>query len=161
MKQYKELITELFDKPAKLGYKKKTDTLWEAIFTINDVKYIVAAELVKPIEYPEGWWEIIFGTLDGNEIEYYGKTGLGSDVAVIVFSTLLQFIKELIEEREPAMIKFSASESKFKKDRTVDTRPNSRISLYKSMIRRFVPKNYIFEIIEHRGWKTEFIIRHK
>jgi hypothetical protein len=149
MKSYKEFITELFDRPVRLTYTQKDKRAkyvrWNATFDVDGQGYHVntypggSAQDTQVIDFA---WTTPMGMYG------FGKTNLGSKSAGVVFATVMQFIQDLIDEVDPAVIKFEAEKS-------YDDNPESRIKLYTAMVKKYTPKEYNVKMTNMKN-KMEF-----
>lgn len=122
--KFKEwLLSEIFNSPNPIAWQKTSNTDWVGTFDINGKKYFI--KMIRDIGMP---WEITFELLQGKKLTQ-NITGTGD--ANLVFSTVLNGIKQWMSSAKPDAFVLSARE------------PN-RQSLYRRML-KMLPKNWQVE----------------
>ena len=125
MKSFKQYITELFEKP--YPWKKKKDNDTETVYQ-SATKEKDRIEVI----FSKGWHlgidNIIF-TVAGNS----DTTGGGDSFKIM--STVLDIIKDYIENNEPKGLKFTANKDEHFGQDTKELQ--SREKLYNKMVERF------------------------
>lgn len=121
--QQEMLISEIFDSPTSIKWKKKTNSDWVGLFKINNKQYYL--NIMHDYGMP---WEIKF------ELMHNGKktqkiTGTGD--AAVVFATVLDGIKQWLQTVKPNSFVISARES-------------NRQSLYRRLL-KILPSNWRIE----------------
>lgn len=149
MKTYKEFMQEAFNSPIVIRYILKNDRYWVGEFEIQGNTYTVNAKKRKNKDATGVEYDVDF-TCKDDDTESYCKTGFGKTIALSVFSTVLEFIKSFILETHPVTLTFSADKLE----------GDSRSSLYKKMVNRFLPKDYTVKIYEDED-KTFFELHMK
>lgn len=151
MKLYKEFITELFEKPVRLSYKEKTKRglgwYWEADFEVDEKSFMISSEPTRKTPKGSGiTYEIGYSWTTPMGMYGFGKTNYGVKTAGIVLATVIQFIREFIDEVEPEEIAFTA-------DKEDPGEKDSRTKLYTSMLKKFLPSNYTVKMSKGK-WYT-------
>ena len=119
-------LRELFDRPIPYEWTSKDPYQWTAEFDINDIKYEFVATILNP--YPEEDEEVEI------EIEFFHRSQRGVPIFKVsgvgnqhqVFTTVVDIIRDLINQAKPDVIIYSATE------------PN-RAKLYHRMLARLLP----------------------
>ena len=127
------LLRELFDKPTPYEWTSKDPHQWTAEFEINNIKYEFVAYIPNP--YPEEDDEVEI------EIEFFHRLPNGAPTFKVsgvgnqhqVFTTVVDIIKDLIDQTKPDVIIYSATE------------PN-RARLYHRMLTRLLPNAAYYKI---------------
>lgn len=92
-------LQELFDKPLPWKWVIRTLSSWDALFDASTGEGYIDFKQSYP-----GDWSIAF-SIDGNE----EVSGEGDEFKI--FSTVVDIIKDFIEENKPTKIRFEAKES--------------------------------------------------
>lgn len=136
MKSFKQYFNELFENPNNIDWTVKTNSLWRGEFLIGDKEYVI-----KAMKSPGIPWEVKFQLmLGGKPTEKI--TGTGD--AFLVFSTVINGIKQWLQEVDPKMFMLSSYE-------------DNRTSLYSRMLGNLLPKS-IYNIELFNG---SFLIKKK
>lgn len=136
MLDFKQYYNELFENPNNIDWTVKTNSLWRGEFLIGDKEYVI-----KAMKSPGMPWEVKFQLiLDGKPTEKI--TGTGD--AFLVFSTVINGIKQWLNEINPNMFMLSSYE-------------DNRTSLYSRMLGNLLPKS-IYNIELFNG---SFLIKKK
>ena len=148
MKSFKEVITELFDKPVPFKWSIRKDDEWEGYFKVDGKKFMV---LATALDEDGLVWEFLFAKASGM-VPGLKATGEGGEIQV--FSTVIAMMKQFTKEQNPLEIQISASKT--------DTENESRGKLYKRMIRTYSSKNgYKLSTTSNTKDTTWFTLRRK
>jgi hypothetical protein len=93
----------------------------------------------------ENSWDVVFSE-HGEKGSYYNKTGSGNELQV--FSFVIQSMKDFIDRYRPLEIVFTANKN-----------DESRVSLYKRLIKRFSIPGYVFTGTGDNYNETTFTIK--
>lgn len=136
MLYFKQYYNELFENPNNINWTVKTNSLWRGEFLISDKEYVI-----KAMKSPGMPWEVKFQLmLSGKPTERI--TGTGD--AFSVFSTVINGIKQWLQEVDPKIFMLSSYE-------------DNRTSLYSRMLVKLLPKS-IYNIELFNG---SFLIKKK
>lgn len=119
----KWFYNEIFQNFAPIVWNKKSNTDWVGSFNIKNKRYVI--RMVRDEHTP---WEISFDLIKG-KTSTQDVTGTGD--AALVFSTVLNGIKEWMRSVNPESFAISARES-------------NRQSLYRKML-KMLPKNWVID----------------
>ena len=125
------IINELFDAPAKWGWKITNPSGGIAQFKIGKCNYKFGAmKLPSTLGYGHNAYKINFTNESVELDKSHEITGTGNSAAV--FSTVLDIVKDFKQKYSPKMVLFSAAE------------PN-RKSLYKRIAKTVFPEFEIYD----------------
>lgn len=142
MKRFTKFLDEAFDKPYKFEWKVKQDRWWTGTTRISGGR-VLSINLRAMGKSDKGiMWELIF-TVN----EDIRTTGGGDQFRI--FATVLDALKEFIEEVEPYQIRFSSNK----------TNADSRSKLYTRIIQKFgTVMGYRAKIDTSDSWEDEFTL---
>lgn len=130
-------LFELSNSPSSIDIFKNTERHFYGRSTINDRQLLFKLDR-WPYDSDEKW-NFVFIELDDDEDEYgdgtFKKTGSGKEFEV--FATVKAFLEMAIREKKPDVVFFEASK----------TEGLSRAKLYASLVKRWIPSNYIHKIV--------------
>ncbi len=138
------LLNEVFDQPVKWKVIDHQEGFLEVVFTVGPVGYTFWATAVRDAEdemiQPPHFDIEFYAHLPSKENPHksYGITKSGNQQQV--FATILDIIKEFVDEYNPAIMSFEAKEP-------------SRFKLYKRLVATLLPswkmivKGYIIQIV--------------
>jgi hypothetical protein len=134
-------LNEIFDKPAKVKWYNQDKRIWEGEFENDGITYSLDFYGSDSFDPTDGKWDLEFSIsnwdndrdeeLFGKSNSAYGVTNTGG--GVVVFSTVINAIKELIKKMDPKIITFEAKEA-------------SRQKLYKRLS-RVIGSKFGYEIV--------------
>lgn len=122
-KSFKNFITELFDRPVSWRKIQELPHILKYAFNVDGYLYQVYIE--KIYADTPGTWNVNFALISHTGISAFKQTVMGNEIAIPVFSTVIDILKNFIGEKHPTRIKFTASLDE-----------PSRVSLYRKMIKR-------------------------
>lgn len=143
MIDFRDYLTELFEKPFTLKTVKNRGALVTYVYEINpqlepknreenrDNLVTVNFSLMREGE-GENEWEVDF--VRGGSTALTGKGDAGR-----VFATVLSAIQDFTKTHKPSTLVFTAAKSELRVS-DLSYRSGSRIKLYSAMIKRFAPK---------------------
>jgi len=141
------LLYEVFNQPKKWQWVRQSHTSTTALFQIGNILYEFNAELLwgqtddDDNSIPDMWY-LSFSPAEEQEYKNaYGKTGTGNQQQV--FATVIDIIRDFMNEYKPQSMTMSAEE------------PN-RKTLYIKMLKKLLPNwNISFDgdhiIVKHPG----------
>lgn len=111
MLTFKQFLIESFNQPVKYTWIYKTNTLWKAIFIVDDISYEVVFE--SDDEVPSKW-DVVFDIKDRKASEAYSLSGTGN--VYEVFSTIYKIVIDFLNENQQVRtFYFTAKEDSRKK----------------------------------------------
>lgn len=131
------IILELFNKPEPWSWTQKTEDRWVGKFVINKIPYILV------LDKDTNLWHLEFYD-DSKEWEQrYSITGTQKEQSIMVFSTVIDIIKNFKNAHPEESIKFTADEPSRKKlyDRLVVAA--NRLGLSAEIDERGSTKSYV------------------
>lgn len=153
-----DIIKEALDSPVDVKWVNKTSDFWRGRFYIDNPEsgksYSYDIDIMK-LDADCPVWEISFYMTGDNEESYwdgilsgqrdsdwatYKITGTGRSNTV--FATVLNAIKQWVQTTNPSVFYMTALE-------------DSRVSLYKALFKRFLPKDWRFALIGHDFWAVK------
>ena len=134
-----EELDESFDQPYDYKWETQADESWIGKFTTAD-----GSSVMLELEGYKTSWRIAFDR-DGA----FGTTGKGDEFKI--FGTILSMLSEFVSEMKPTKLFFIAE-----KNPDPNKKNNSRIKLYRQLIRRFATKHGFNFDEEDQGFKTTF-----
>lgn len=123
---------ELFDRQISFDVITMTDTVYEAVATVNDRSIRFAGT-----DSRRNFWIVEFVEETAKGVTHK-LTGSGGEFEV--FGVVKKMMDDFISKYDPKEIRFSAS----KKDA-------SRAKLYASLLKRYVPKGYEYQVLDKYG----------
>ena len=134
------ILTELFDKPSKITWVKRTDVTWKGRFEINGKTYFINMIRdwgVSPNADTDFWdargnaeampWEVSFELVTDDGRKTMDITGTGN--AAAVFATVIGGIKEWYDSTKPSLFLLTGVEE-------------NRRTLYAKMLKKMLPRNW-------------------
>jgi len=136
----RSILTELFDKPRKIIWAKRTDAIWKGRFEINSKTYFISMVKdwgVSPNADDDFWdakgdtaampWEVSFELVTDDGHKTMDITGTGD--AAAVFATVVGGIKEWLNSTKPSLFLLTGVEE-------------NRRALYAKMLKRMLPRSW-------------------
>jgi len=139
-------IQEALEKPVDIKWITSTEDFWKGRFYIDDPtknqSYVYDIDIMR-VDSESPVWEISF-YLTYEEVEWatYQITGTGN--ANTVFATVLHAIKQWANAMNPIAFNLTALE-------------DSRIRLYKTLLKKYLPAGWNFAKIGHDFWAAKDI----
>ena len=97
------ILTELFDRPVPWKWTYQAADQYEASFSLNNVDYAVHI-----IETGRQYWEVTFR--DKDRADPYGITGKQKQQSMLIFSTVIDILKQFKQANPGVTFTFSAEE---------------------------------------------------
>lgn len=141
------LINEVLDKPLPFEFEHSYDDQYTARFDTPDGGFV---ELVIEIWGDEGWWYASFSKRTPAGRWTVQQTGEGH--AFQILATIIAALKKFAEIEKPKILVFDAS-----KEDNLQSRPESRIRLYRAMLQRYLTGYTVTEF--DKGTKVRFKLK--
>src|SRR6056297_1595780 len=120
MKPFKEFIAELFNRPARWKLKVNDSDLLTYVSNNIGKEKTLSVDFVS--HKNDGAWDVQFDVDGSSDV-----TGLGDEI--VVFSTVLDIMKDFVNRVDADKIKFDGAKGKEDGD--------SRVKLYNRLIKKF------------------------
>ncbi len=135
-----EFITELLDTVAPWTLAAESHNSRTYTWKIEELAYSLTASNIGAINNISAWSVVFAQITPGTDVSRVDVTNTGHELAV--FSTVIDIIvNDIVPSVDPEFIQFSAE---------LD-RPSGRVSLYKRLIKRYLPPNYTFTMSAGEG----------